>query len=337
VAGHISSVAREWGVPALVNTGAATKILQAGETVTVDADRGIVFQGSVETLGMPPCDSAARPSDSPFRKRLRRLLDRISPLHLTDPESPDFAPEQCESVHDLLRFIHEKAVREMFSLGGKGRGRVRGARKLVSDIPITLYLLDLGGGVRDKGEAKGILLEEVKNTPLRALWRGLSRPEVIWSSEIRHFDWEEFDRLSAGIIRLDSQALASFALVSADYLNINVRFGYHFVVIDTLCRLSPRENYISFRFGGGGADLQGKLLRTAFLARILEAQGFETALQGDTIDATFYKAPPMELEAKLEALGFLLGFTRLLDMRLKSMETVDTLAREFLENIRSPS
>jgi hypothetical protein len=45
----------------------------------------------------------------------------------------------------------------------------------------------------------------------------------------------------------------------------------------------------------------------------------------------------MELEAKLEALGFLLGFTRLLDMRLKSMETVDALAREFLESIRSPS
>ena len=83
--------------------------------------------------------------------------------------------------------------------------------------------------------------------------------------------------------------------------------------------------------------MQGKLLRTAFLARILEAQGFETTLEGDTIDAGFHKAPPMELEAKLEALGFLLGFTRLLDMRLKSMETVDTLAREFLENIRSPS
>jgi pyruvate,water dikinase len=337
VAGHFASVAREWGVPTLVNAGAATTILKAGETVTVDADHGIVFSGVVDALLTPPCDTATRPSDTPFRKRLRSMLDRISPLHLTDPESPDFVPEHCESVHDLLRFIHEKSVREMFSLGGKAKGRVREARKLVSDVPITLYLLDLGGGVRDKGDAKGILLEDVKNTPLRALWRGLSRPEVIWSSEIRHFDWEEFDRLSAGIISLDSQALASFALISADYLNINVRFGYHFVVIDTLCRPSPRENYISFRFGGGGADMQGKLMRTAFLARILESQGFETALQGDTIDARFYKGLPMELEEKLEALGFLLGFTRLLDMRLQSMETVDTLAKEFMERIHPPS
>jgi pyruvate,water dikinase len=126
-------------------------------------------------------------------------------------------------------------------------------------------------------------------------------------------------------------------LVSTDYLNINVRFGYHFVVIDTLCRPSPRENYISFRFGGGGANLEGRLLRTAFLGRVLEAQGFETNLQGDTIDATFRKGSPAELEGRLEVLGFLLGFTRLLDMRLKNMETVDALVREFLEKAQSRS
>ena len=265
------------------------------------------------------------------------MLDHISPLHLTNPDSPDFVPEKCETLHDLLRFIHEKAVREMFSLGGKGKGRVRGARKLVSDVPITLYVLDLGDGVRDAGEKREILLEAVKNIPLRALWKGLSHPDIAWSSEIRHFDWEEFDRLSSGIIRLDSQALASFALLSADYLNINVRFGYHFVVIDTLCRPAPRENYISFRFGGGGADLEGRLLRTTFLGRVLEAQGFETNLQGDTIDATFHKGSPAEMEGKLEVLGFLLGFTRLMDMKLKNMETVNTLVREFLESAPSRS
>jgi len=45
----------------------------------------------------------------------------------------------------VVRFIHEKAVQEMFSMGGKSMRRVRGAKKLISDIPITLYVLDLGG------------------------------------------------------------------------------------------------------------------------------------------------------------------------------------------------
>ncbi|NTV34152.1 MAG: pyruvate phosphate dikinase, partial [Deltaproteobacteria bacterium] len=337
VAGHFASVAREWGVPVLVNTAVATQVLRAGETVTVDADRGTVFRGVVEPLLNLPCDLKTHLPENAFRRRLRRMLDRISPLHLTNPDSPDFVPEKCETLHDLLRFIHEKAVREMFSLGGRGKGRVRGARKLVSEVPVTLYMLDLGDGVRDTGEKRGILLEDVKNIPLRALWKGLSRPDIAWSSEIRHFDWEEFDRLSSGIIGLDSQSLASFALLSADYLNINVRFGYHFVVIDTLCRPFPRENYISFRFGGGGANLEGRLLRTTFLGRVLEAQGFETNLQGDTIDATFHKGSPAELEGRLEVLGFLLGFTRLMDMKLESMQTVDTLVKEFLERASSRS
>ncbi len=337
VAGHFASVAREWGVPALVNTAVATQVLRAGETVTVDADRGTVFRGVVEPLLNLPCDLKTHLPENAFRRRLRRMLDRISPLHLTNPDSPDFVPEKCETLHDLLRFIHEKAVREMFSLGGRGKGRVRGARKLVSEVPVTLYMLDLGDGVRDTGEKRGILLEDVKNIPLRALWKGLSRPDIAWSSEIRHFDWEEFDRLSSGIIGLDSQSLASFALLSADYLNINVRFGYHFVVIDTLCRPFPRENYISFRFGGGGANLEGRLLRTTFLGQVLEAQGFETNLQGDTIDATFHKGSPAELEGRLEVLGFLLGFTRLMDMKLESMQSVDTLVKEFLERASSRS
>ena len=50
-----------------------------------------------------------------------------------------------------------------------------------------------------------------------------------------------------------------------------------------------------------------------------------------------FEKPIAELEAKLEVLGFLLGFTRLLDMRLKNMETVDALAREFLEKAQSRS
>ncbi len=81
--------------------------------------------------------------------------------------------------------------------------------------------------------------------------------------------------------------------------------------------------------------MSGRLRRAAFLGRVLEAQGFETRLAGDTIDAAFHKGNPSELAAKLEVLGFLLGFTRLMDMRLKDMETVDILVEEFLEKARA--
>ncbi len=46
----------------------------------------------------------------------RRLLKRIAPLNLIDPQANDFTPEGCTSVHDVIRFIHEKAVNELMDL-----------------------------------------------------------------------------------------------------------------------------------------------------------------------------------------------------------------------------
>jgi pyruvate,water dikinase len=39
---HGSIVAREYGIPAVLGTGSATRFLQSGQTVTVDGDSGIV-------------------------------------------------------------------------------------------------------------------------------------------------------------------------------------------------------------------------------------------------------------------------------------------------------
>ncbi|MEW6663952.1 MAG: PEP/pyruvate-binding domain-containing protein [Thermodesulfobacteriota bacterium] len=331
-AGHFASVAREWGVPALVNAGPASRILKPGEIVTLDADHGKVYAGVLEGLADLPCEKRRVPAASPFMKRLRLLLDRCSRLHLLDPRDPGFAPEACKSIHDLVRYTHEMAVREMFSVGDRGMGRVRGAAKLVSDIPITLYVLDLGDGTRrGSRRQREIPLEEVQNAGLAALWRGLSRPEITWSPDVLHFDWKEFDRLSAGIISLDSQMLSSFAVLSRDYLNIHIRFGYHFVVIDALFGPHPDQNYVSMRFKGGGAVPERRYLRVRFLDRVVREHGFDTRLEGDAIDVTQRGSSRPEMDRKLEMLGFLLGFARLLDQRIEDMDGVDSLARDFLE------
>ena len=39
---HGSIVAREYGIPAVVNVGPATKIIKTGQTIHVDGDRGVV-------------------------------------------------------------------------------------------------------------------------------------------------------------------------------------------------------------------------------------------------------------------------------------------------------
>jgi pyruvate,water dikinase len=218
----------------------------------------------------------------------------------------------------------------MFFLGSKGMRRA-GAGKLISQIPVTLYVLDLEKrwprGLTRRG---GIPLEEVENIGLHALWKGLGDPEIPWSSNLRHLDWQEFDRLSAGIISLDSQMLASFAVISGDYLNIHIRFGYHFVVIDALFGPVSEQNYIALRFKGGGAAPERRRLRIRFLAHVLGAHGFETDPEGDGIDVNRRCIAPLDIEKKLEMLGFLLGFTRLLDQRLEDTADVEAFSDRFL-------
>jgi len=173
-------------------------------------------------------------------------------------------------------------------------------------------------------------LEKVENRGLRALWQGLGDPEIAWSSDVPHFDWQEFDRLSAGIISLDSQMLASFAVISKDYLNIHIRFGYHFVVIDALFGPVSEQNYISLHFKGGGAAPERRRLRVRFLSHVLGKHGFEANSEGDGIHVKRHGIGLPDIEKKLEMLGFLLGFTRLLDQKLEDTADVEAHSDQFL-------
>ena len=121
--------------------------------------------------------------DAPEFRLLRRLLSRIAPLHLIDPTVPDFTPEGCRSVHDVIRFVHEKAVEELMDLPRFVK-RFKGVHifTLVSEIPLGLKILDLGGGIDPEATGNQAHPEQIRSAPMRALWEGLSGPGV-WSTE----------------------------------------------------------------------------------------------------------------------------------------------------------
>ena len=91
----------------------------------------------------------------------------ITPLELVDAAAANFTPEGCRSMHDIIRFCHEKALQAMFATSRPGTGR--GALRLVADIPLDVFLFDVGGGfVEDIGKRKSIPLEEVASFPFQA-------------------------------------------------------------------------------------------------------------------------------------------------------------------------
>lgn len=328
-ASHLASVARERGVPVVVGCGPG--VLAEGDVVTVDGGAGKIFDGC-----LPGVMAQSRDVER-MHARIRAGNEDLAAvtvhLGLIDPEADNFTPEGCRSLHDVVRFCHEKSVAEMFSLvgrGGRGMGR---SRRLITDLPLVMYVLDLGGGLSPQAGSRGpVSVEFVDSAPLRALWDGLADGRVTWDNSQLHVDWEEFDRVSSGLFRMDSRILASYAIIARDYMHLNIRFGYHFSIVDALCGDTSGANYVKFRFKGGGAALNQRAYRLIFVRDVLERFGFETVIRGDMLDASLARLGMEETAKALHALGLVLAVTRLMDIRLSDVPQARREAASFMRN-----
>ena len=331
-AGHFASVAREFGVPTLVNTAVATANLAAGSEVTVYSDDKLVYEGIVHTMLESPCAQRDLMVDSPFIHKLKFIMSFISPLKLFDPQNDSFIPEGVRSMHDIIRFCHEKAVQEMFQISKRRIRKIGGAKKLNSKIPMLVQVLDVGGGLKkDLADEKTVRFDDILSVPMKAVMDGLSHPGIRWG-QFTHFDWAEHDKIvmSGGIISPEATIFASHAVISEDYLNLNLKFGYHFVIVDAICTHQSEDNYILFRFSGGGADLYKRGLRADFLSKVFLRLGFEVSRKSDLVDAQLKGADQKTIERQLDMVGRLLGATRLMDMYLKDESMVEGFVEDFM-------
>jgi pyruvate,water dikinase len=325
-ASHFATVAREFGVPFLAGIHNARQIFTAGSVVTVDGNRGLVYQGLVEELIKK---NSRPPASGPYHRILSEALKFITPLELTDPAGNNFTPEGCRSMHDIIRFCHEKALLSMFTAGRPGTGR--GALRLAGDIPLDVFLFDVGGGISTEPEKdQNVPLERVTSRPFQALWKGLSHPDVQWKQ--KPFDWDAYDKieLSGGVPpKKDSFAFASYAVIGPDYLHFNIRFGYHFTIVDVLCGDNSVENHCMLRFAGGGGDYEHLSLRIDFLSGVLRRLDFTVEKKGDLLEAKLLGVESPVMMEKLDMLGRLLGASKLMDMVLDGDEMVASCVEDF--------
>jgi pyruvate,water dikinase len=122
----------------------------------------------------------------------------------------------------------------------------------------------------------------------------------------------------------------SYALIAGNYLNFNSRLGYHFTTIDTFCGPEVNDNYITFYFKGGAADIGRRSRRALMIAQILKQLGFKIELKGDMVRGEIKKYQEGWLVEKLDLLGRLLGTVRLLDMHLAEDHQVDWYVEQFM-------
>ncbi len=327
--GHMATVAREFGVPCLVGVGDSVAGLADGEVVTLDADARVVFEGPDDRRAGPGAGRTPPVRRDPVRENVLRLLARVSPLTLTGPASAVFDPGRCVSLHDVARFVHQRAMAEMFALEDLTPSERRSCRRLRWPRPMEILLLDLGGAVAP-GAGRWVSVDELTSAPFAALLEGMMDSRVRWAGPVG-FDLKGFVSV---VVRsaADDQRYGepSYAICSSDYVHFASRLAYHFATVDAICGASVNESYVRFRFQGGAAVAERREWRARFLASVLRRNGFTVWQAGDRVDALLPKRPREELEDSLVMLGRLMASSRHLDMLIESPAVASALSEAFL-------
>lgn len=337
-ASHMASLCREFRVPTVVNTGNATATLSHGQEVTVaidDEGRMIVYDGIIQKMpGAGYQDPAQMENIYEYRKK-RYILKHIAPLNLIDPLQDNFTVPGCKTLHDILRFMHEKAVMELVEKAQYGNSMVTSHAAVRLDLPVPagIILIDIGGVLSSSGNNKGISLDQVASEPFREIMHGMIYPGI-WRSEAVALKAND---LLSSIMRMpditrDNNELVGYniAVVSREYVHLGIRFGYHFSTIDCYCSDTDRNNHIYFRFSGGATDITKRSRRIQLIAEILKEYGFAINTKGDVVICRLSNLSKENILKILDQLGRLLAFTRQLDAVLHDDAAVRHYADKFL-------
>ncbi len=333
-AGHAAALVREFAVPSLFAFPDAERRLSGYRTVSLDATRRLVFDGALWPDVREPVRSrarrvSARVLDNPLRQQ-------VLALNLTNPLAINFRAGACRSVHDVVRYIHEKAVVAMFDLGDDvGRRGEHRVWRLESPIALQLAVLDLGGAVPAAArERRAVRPEEIASVPFAALWRGMTLPGVSWAGRAQ-MSLGGFVSVVASTMT-DSRAGVrtvggrNYLMVAPEYVNLNARLAYHFAMVDAFVSPVAENNFVNFRFRGGGAGDERRNLRARFLAEALQGSGFDVDRRSDLVTAWMRRFPCAASEAGLATLGALMGCARQLDMLMDDEAAVRRFVERFL-------
>jgi pyruvate,water dikinase len=169
---------------------------------------------------------------------------------------------------------------------------------------------------------------------MKALWAGLSGPGV-WSTEPVPVDFQgmmsSLTKTWAETPGATTVSGFNLAVISETYMNLHLRLGYHFNLVDTRMEPEASRNHIYFRFVGGVTDLTRRSRRAQLLEKILSQFHFKVDTKGDLVVAKVLHLPREDMEQRLQVLGRLIGFTRQLDIQLRSDEDVPDFVEAFFD------
>lgn len=323
MAGHLASVAREYRLPAVFSLPNACNLLDNAGDATLDAGHCAVFEGLNPQLAAQIPEPPNLMEGSPVHQRLDALARLMVPLNLLDPESPQFAPEHCQTLHDITRFCHEKSVQLMFDDGSDVNQRM--GKQLKAGVKLQYWIVDMGGGFRRHVGGRVVDIADIASTPMLALWDGMiaipwAGPPAASASGFMTVMIESTMNPDLESTAPNAMSNKNFFIISDNYMILQARYGYHFCTVESLAGANNHENFVSFQFKGGAADRQRRRLRARMVADLLEQHGFRADVKDDSLFAVAENFSAADILQKTRMIGYLLIHTRQVDMIMLEQE-----------------
>jgi pyruvate,water dikinase len=333
VANHMATIAREYQVPAITDLPVALKTLRPGQAVTVDAAKGMIYDGEQPQLVKARRPERRQGADLATLCTLRGVLQRISPLGLVHPGDSVFSIDHCHTFHDLTRFCHQRAMEEMFYGGLSVPEKERVSVKLSTTIPLDVNVILVDQAMTPEMRETGIDEQQIDSEPMRHFWNGVL--EQGWPARPlpRNFDRLRIFSTSMEHPESEGYSESSFALLGREYMIVGLRMGYHFMTVEGICTKDPQKNYIRMQYKEGGATPERRERRIQLIKDVLTRLEFDHQAKGDFLDTRLVGRPARKVCDALFKLGQLTMLTKQLDMALTNYKVAAWYTRQIMAKL----
>ncbi len=310
-ASHLASVAREFGVPMIVDTGPPADQWIPGQWVTLHADTVTIYEGRIRKSDGAPLSAVADPFETPVRRRLRALSSRITHHQPPLPDARAAAAPEPTTLYDLIGRVHRCALETLHNGATKIRKPLRTLRWSGDNAAVDFMAQPAAAPQGSNPAPRTRSGQEVGERLLHELWSGLST----------HQGENHADR---------PLALEGFAILGDQSFWAAIPLGTQQAVVEAIHAPRPGNTRIRLHILGGTDPYYKRCLRTRLLAGVLEELGFMLRLNGALLDASI-GTPGLDQGSEILArIGRLLVFSRESDHALVGPWVIGALRNTFL-------